>query len=539
MTLPRTAADVLADHVVFELESIDRVMLNVRQPRLQYPQGVYGFFVQHRGNQFPSPALMEPMTRAYVADVRNFVAAHDLPTVRFAAGQRKDEVTQQYLAGHDGREGVLYVGIAQERARVWTATRKVNPVTGVPFTWLSKTTRLVKYFYFYCVDADFGPFLLRVCTYFPFNTQLIINGNHWAQQQATKAGIAFTPMDNAFAACDDVEGLQAICDRLGPGHIEALLAKWQNILPDPFTEEDDILGGYHWAVSIQEAEFCITQMLDKPVSGRIFLDQVIADNLDLGRPDQVGLIFGRRIRTKGKCLTPGRFRTRVLTGDVTASVHIDYKSSRAKQYHKHGKAIRTEITINNTWDFGLPKRLSSLPALRQLGFTAARRLLDVQTISHDPIKGADVLAQITQPITHPDRARTPALRFGDPRVHALLHTLLLFRFIVHGFTNRDVRTLIAPLLGRTAEDITPGAISYDLRRLREHGLIHRTPGTLRYQITDLGYHAALLFTHAHDHLLRTGLAELTDTTTDPPLRHAANAFRDAFTHLTQRAHLAA
>lgn len=538
MTLPRTAADVLVDHVVFEVESIDRMMLNVRQPRLQYGSGVYGFFVQHRGNQFPSPALMEPMTREYVAAVRNFIVAHDLPVERFIARQRKDDITGQYLAGHDGSEGVLYVGTAQERAHVWTATRQVNPDTGAPFTWLDKTTKLVKYFYFYCFDADFGPFLLRVCTYFPFNTQLIINGNHWAQQQARKAGIAFTPMDNAFAGCDDVQALQAICDSFAPGHVEALLAKWQKILPDPFTEADEILGGYHWAISIQEAEFALTQALDKPVSGRIFLDQVIGENIDLGRPDHVGLIFGRRIRRTGKAKTPGRFRTRVLTDDVTASVHIDYKSSRAKQYHKANKAIRTEITINNTWDFGLPKRLSSLPALRQLGFTAARRLLDVQTISHDPIAGADVLTRITQPITHPDQARTPALRFGDPRVHALLHALLLFRFIVHGFTNRDLRTHIAPLLGTTAETISSGAISYDLRRLRQHGLITRTAGTLRYQTTDLGYHAALLFTHAHDHLLRTGLAELTHPGDPTPLRQAANAFHDAFADLTHRAHLA-
>lgn len=539
MTLPRTAADVLADHVTFELESIDRMRLNVLQPRLQYGGGVHGFFVKHRGNRFASPALMEPMTRAYVADVRNFIAMRDLPVERFVNGQRKDDVTQQYLADHDGHEGVVYVGTAQERARVWTATQQVNPVTGAPFTWLGRTTKLVKHYYFYCFDADFGPFLLRVCTYFPFNAVLIINGNHWAQRQAAKAGIGFTPMDNAFAACDDVPALQAICDSLGPGQIEALLAKWQRILPDPFTEEDAILGDYHYRATVSEAEFCLTQMLDKPVSGRIFLDQVIADNLTVGRPDYVGLIFNRRIRRTGKAKTPGRFRTRVLTDDVTASLHFDYKSARGKQYHKEGKAIRTEITINNTWDFGLPKRLSSLPQLRQLGFTAARRLLDVQTISHDPIAGADVLTSITTPITRPDGARIPALRFDDARVQALLHALLAFRHIFVGFTNRDLRATLAPLLGRRAEDIKPGAITYDLRRLREHGLTTRIPGTLRYQTTELGYQAALLFTRAHDHLLRTGLAELTHPGDPPPLRQAAAAFHTAFNDLAQRAHLAA
>jgi DNA-binding transcriptional ArsR family regulator len=540
MTLPRTVADVLSEHVVFELESVDRMRLNVRQPRLQYGAGVSNFFVRHREWKFASTALMAPMTERYVAEVDHFIDSHQLARERFGNGQRKDEVTQKHLAAHDGSEGVLYVGIAQERATVWTSTRRRNPLTGVTYAWLKKTSKLVNHVYWYCVDDDFGPFLLRVCTYFPFNAQLIVNGNHWAQRQAGRAGIGFTPLDNGFAAVDDVAGVQAICDRFGAAHVEALLIKWQQRLPCPFTEEDENLGGYCYELALDQAEFSLTHMLDKPVSGRIFLEQVIRDNLDLGRPDKVGLIFARQIPRGRKHKTPGPFRTRVLTEGVTASLHFDYKSSRGKQYHKEGRAIRTEITVNNPRDFGLSKRLSALPALRQLGFAAARRLLDVQHISHDPIAGAEVFASITAPIVNDDGSRTPALRFGDLRVHALLQALPLYRFIVHGFTNRDLRTQIAPLLGRTAGDIKPTAISYDLRRLREHGLIHRIPGSCRYQLTDLGYHAALLFTHAHDHLLRTGTAEATDRGADPPpLRRAATAYRQAVTDLAQRAHLPA
>ncbi len=277
-------------------------------------------------------------------------------------------------------------------------------------------------------------------------------------------------------------------------------------------------------------------MLDKPVSGRIFLEQVIADNLDVGRRDKFGLIFAGQIPRGRTHKTPGRFRTRVFTEGVTASPQLDYKSSRGKQDHKEGRAIRTEITVNNPRDFGLPKQLSALPDLRQHGFAAARRLLDVQRISHDPIAGAEVFASITQPIVADDGARTPALRFGDPRVHALLHALLMFRFIVHGFTNRDLRTQ----LGRSAGDIKPAAISYGLRRLRQHGLIDRIPGRCGYQPTDLGYRAALLFTHAHDHLLRTAAAEATDRGADPPaLRKTATAYRHVFTDLTPRARLPA
>ncbi len=160
------------------------------------------------------------------------------------------------------------------------------------------------------------------------------------------------------------------------------------------------------------------------MSGRIFFDQVIADNLDIGRPDQVGLIFDRRIVRRGPRATPGRFRTRVITDGVTPSLHVDYKNSKIKQYHKLGKAIRTETTINDARDFGIGKRLTNLPALRQTGFTANRRLLGAQTLSHDPITGAAALAQVTSPVITPAGTRVAGLRLTDPRALALLARLV-------------------------------------------------------------------------------------------------------------------
>ena len=230
-----------------------------------------------------------------------------------------------------------------------------------------------------------------------------------AKRQAAKAGIGFTALDNGFAAVDDVTALQAICDSLGPAQIESLLRKWLRILPTPFTDEDEA-AGYRYELSILQAEFSLTQMLDAPVSGRIFFEQVIRDNLDIGRPDHVALIFHRRILNGRKHKTPGRFRTRVITEGVTPLLHADYKNAKIKQYHKQGRALRTETTINNPHDFGVTKRLTSLPDLRQLGFTANRRLLGVQTISHDPIRGAKAFTDLphlsspTPPPASPDCA---------------------------------------------------------------------------------------------------------------------------------------
>ena len=210
-------------------------------------------------------------------------------------------------------------------------------------------------------------------------------------------------------------------------------------------------------------------------------------------------------------------------------------------YPAEGRALRTETTINDTRDFGLPKRLTSLAALRQIGFTANRRLLGAQRLSHDPVRGAQAFTDLTTPIVTDRGTRIPGLRFGDPRTHALLQALLVHRLLVHGFTNRDLRTLIAPLLGTTSQDITAGKMTYDLRRLRMHGLIQRIPHSRRYQITDTGLQHALFLTHAHDHLLRTGLAQITDPDppTDSELRAADRAYQHAYRRLAHHAHLAA
>jgi formamidopyrimidine-DNA glycosylase len=150
----------------------------------------------------------------------------------------------------------------------------------------------------------------------------------------------------------------------------------------------------------------------------VFFEHVIRDNLDAGRPDRIGLVFDRRLKTRGPRPTPGWFRTRVITQGVTPSLYIDYKHTAIKQYHKEGRALRTETTINDTRDFGIGKRLTNLPALREVGFSANRRLLSVQRLSHNPIRAAEAFTAVHDPIITADGHRIAGLRLGDRRAHA-------------------------------------------------------------------------------------------------------------------------
>jgi hypothetical protein len=440
MSIPQSVAEILQGHVTLEIEGIDRMYLNVYVPQLQREGGVASFFRFHRGYPFASSALMDPISKAFVAELEGFAEREGVPVVLFRKGERKDDIAAEHLKRFTKSEGVLFIGKAQEKTPVFRTERRRNGETGVSYPWLVRSTAMVNHFYVYCVDRDFGPFFLKFCTYFPYTAKLCLNGHEYLKRQLTERGVGYEALDNGVLCCEDPRRAQALCDGLSAEKIDALLRKWLRKL-HPYSAKDR-QAGYRYQVSILQAEFSLTQVLDRPLTGRVFFEEVIRENLDLGRPSQVQLIFDRRVNRR----TPGRFRSRVITEGVVPSLHVDYKSSRIKQYHKEGRALRTETTINNPRDFGIGKQLKNLPALRQIGFKANRRLLDVQTISHDCSIGEEAFEKVVRPI-EVEGQRASALRFGDGRVQALFSVLVLFSLQARGFTNCDMRALLAQLLG--------------------------------------------------------------------------------------------
>ena len=392
--IAQSVADILGRHVKLAVEGIDRMYLNVYVPRLQSERGVVGFFREHRGQPLPSAALMSPMSRDFVAKLERFVAQHEIALVQFRKGQRKDTVMAEYLAKFHKQEGVVFVGKAQEKTPVFRTEKRKSPITGLPYPWIVRSTAMVNHYYIYAVDRDFGPFFLKFCTYFPFNAKLCLNGHEYAKRQLARKGIPFEALDNGILSCAEPARVQQICDGLSAEKIDGLLRKWLRLLPHPFTGADRA-AGYRYDISILQAEFSLTQVLDRPVHGRLFFEQVIRENLDLGRPEEVRLIFNRKITRR----TPGSFRTRVVTQDVTPSLNIYYKNTRIKQYHKESRALRTETTINNTYDFGIGKRLHNLPKLREVGFAANRRLLEIERLSHDCMLAEDTFQSINGPVS--------------------------------------------------------------------------------------------------------------------------------------------
>ena len=533
MKVARSVAEVLSQHTTLALECIDRLYLNVYVPVLQRAAGAAYFFRTIRGCSVPSSVLMAPITQRFVDAIKRFADHNRIDIVSFRRGERKDDRTQEYLRKWNGDEGVLYIGKAQEKARVLRTERRHNPATGGTYAWLVSSTAMVNHFYFYAVDDDFGPFFLKFCSYFPYNAKLCINGHEYLKRQLTKRGIAFAPLDNGIRSCADPEAMQRLSDGLTADKIDALLPKWLARLPHPF-EAVDREQGIRYDISVLQAEFARTEVFDRPVQGRVFFEEVLRENLDMGRPDQVQLIFNRRVNRR----TPSRYRTRVITDGVIPSLHLDYKRSRIKQYYKEGRALRTETVINDTYDFGIGRRLRNLDDLKKIGFAANRRLLGVQTLSHDCTIGADVLDGLHRP-AHIDGQRASALRFGDPRVQALCAALLQFALLPHGFRNRELRETVAPLCGLSLEEYGPGRMTYDLRRLRLRGIIVRIPDTQRYQLTAEGLCIALAYHRTQARVLGPVLSATLDGESTTRLHEAVALYDREVGHLWEGQALAA
>ena len=505
MLLPTNIQRLLQNHVTLDVQGMDRMYLNAYQPLLQTEGAVAYFFRQHRKQPVASSALMGPMTQHFVQAIEQFASANQLDLFEFKRNERKDDIARQRLAQFPGREGVLFIGKAQEKFSAFRTRQKKDPKTGKTFPWLYRSTVQCNQYYFYLVDEDFGPLFIKFSSYFPYTARVCINGHEYAKRQLDKEGIRYEALDNGFLNCDNPARLQQILDELSAEKIDALFRKWLARLPHPFTPEDRA-AGYRYQLSILQVEFARTQVFARPVAGRQFFEQVIRENLDLGRPDWVSLIFSRRVTKR----TPGTFRTRVLTQGVIPALHVSYKSSKIKQYFKEGRALRTETVINNPRDFGIGKLLQNYPALRDLGFAANQRLLDVQRLSHDCLIGHERFERVNNPLLV-EGQRASGLRFGEVRAMALFAALCQFVLLPRGFTNRMLRDQVATLLGQAPSAYGPGRMTYDLRRLRLHGLIVREPKSQRYRVTDEGLRIALFFTKLHARLLRTGCADVLES----------------------------
>ena len=522
-----TAADVVAGHVTLDVSCLDRVYLNGYVAKLQTPGGVVYFFRDHRGKPIVSPALFEPIGEKFRKDIRDWAQANGIPVIRFTAGQRKAEVMAPYLeaAAAAGRSQVVAVGCAQEFQLVWTARKRDTDPGGCPQFSFTKEQRRVSVFYIYIFDERMGPGFIKICTYFPYPVKAWVNGHEWAKRQALAAGIGFTALSNGFASCDDPAALQAICDRFGPGTVQVWFERWMARLPLPLTGADRD-AGYWWELSMRQTETSRTLVFDHDVHARAFFEALLCENMDLGRPENVELLFRRGQRLGRPTLPPARggFKTKIDRYCNLVTLNVFYRNSRLKQYLKDGVALRIETVVNDPRDLRCNRQLQNLPELQDKARAINARLLETETAGQGTALVSPVIERITRPTLTGEGRKAPALRFGDLRVQALAGAIAAMLFTVTGITNKTLRGLMTGLLHRP---YSMNQASYDLSRLARNGLIQRVPCRNRYTLTRDGLLFAHFYTKVYDHVLRPLMAP--DRPNAPPELAAALATFDQLT----------
>lgn len=504
-----TVARLLAEHVSFRCTSVDRIGIRGYIPGLQYEGGVVRFLLE-RGNTIPSPAALNRNRERLVAELDALVAASGVPVVRFRRGESKEIIARPFQdeAAAAGRSGLVLVGKAQERASSWRGfvdRAHAGHRPGHPHIAWRRQSSVPDHWYLYFADAEWGPAFLRLCSHAPYPLWCCANGHEWAKRQLAKAGIGFEALDNGLRSVEDPVAARRVCARLGAGHLRDLLRRITAVMPDPLTVEDR-RAGFDWRFSIAQLEVSDTAVFDQPRRARAWFEAAIAGHLDLGRPERVALVVNRRVINRGRHKTPGRFATEVITRDVAPQLQIRYKSSKAKAYLKEGRALRVETTVNNADDFALPKTLNAdnWRALRRLGAATNARFLAAIGEGVGGLPDPATLESVVLPSIH-DGQRAPGLRFGEPRVMALLASVAAFAHVMGGLTNKSLRAQMAALW---KPGYTSAQASYDLRRLRLKGFIERVEGTQTYRVTSHGLRIAAFFTQLAARVVVPALTDL-------------------------------
>jgi hypothetical protein len=519
-----TIASLLQERVTLQVNSVDRIFLAGYIPKLQ-SEGQVVRFLLDRGYQIPSPALLGKIGARYVRAIERFAKRNRIPMVHFKKGESKELVARRFMrkAECEDRFGVVMIGVAQERCPVWRGYRQGGPDWHPHFCY-RRMSACPNHYYFYIRDREWGPAFIKTVAYAPYGIAIYLNGHESAKRQAEQRAISFEALDNGFRSVQDADALQGICGTLYYRDLERFWQRWQAVLPSPLSAEDRDRG-YDYRLSIRQLELSDTRVFDRPAQAREWFELMLRDQLTLGRPDNVQIVFGRKITAA----TPGRFRTRIVTRGVHPQLHVYYKHSKVKQYFKHGRALRTETIINDPGDFGVGRTLNATNwlALCRIGHETNERLMSAQLAACDCAPDSTTLHQVVSPSTH-DGLPAPALRFGEQRVMALLSSLCSYRHLFAGLTNKSLRELVAGLIpGYTARQMT-----YDLRRLRRKGLIRRVDGSQRYELTDHGRRIAVFFTKTYTRVLNPTLSELDPALPDDiadrrPITRAWRAFEHA------------
>ena len=484
--------------LAFVYHCFDRIVIHGYLSALSRPEQVVHFFRQIVGVPAVSKDILSQRTADYQSWVEAFARNHNTPIEWGEKGVRKEDYVLPWLRriANKNAYGVYFIFKSMEQGPTFRISMPQYPTKDPHYRILAHQRSRFTHYYFYIRDETLGPMVMRVASFFPFQTTYYLNGHSFIEQELNRAQVGFRKNDNAFLAIDDVAALQAAADRLSPEIIRKRLDYWTLVLGPKFSAKERKQLNLSRFYAIAQIEYCRNFIFKRNFP----IHKLFERSCELGlwrlTADKIATIFGTRLnrRMRGKLAT--------VIDQIEHGHHVFrayFKHAVLKQYEKFSTFLRNELCSNNLTDFGLRKGLDHLDEVRQTFQTITSRFAGFQAQWLNVHVDFPLLQRIALPITI-GSVRYPGIRIYDARVIRLFEVLLHGGTHVGGWTAKQIHQAVLTTFHLSEQAYGLNQLRYDLRKLKGHGLIARDGSRYAYRLTAKGVQVALLFLFFHKRL---------------------------------------
>jgi hypothetical protein len=445
-----------------------------------------------------SKELLSQRTTDYQNWVEAFARNHDIPIQWAEKGVRKEDFVRPWLRRmvKKGTYGVYFIFKSMEQGPSFRVTVPKFPTKDPNHRILAHQKSRFTHNYFYIRDEVLGPMIMRVATFFPFQTTYYLNGHNYIEQELNRAQIGFRKNDNAFLAVDDVAALQAAADKLSPAIIRERLDYWTLILGPKFSVKERKRINLSRFYSISQIEYCRNFIFKRNFP----IHKLFERSCELGlwrlTAHKISEIFGQRLHRK----MSGKLATVIDQIEHGHHVYRAYfKHAFLKQYEKFSTFLRNELCSNNLKDFGLRKGLDNLEAVREKLQAITSRFASFQAHWLNVHVDFPLLQRIALPITI-GSVRYPGIKIHETRIIRLMEVLLHGGTHVGGWTAKQIHEAVLTTFGLSDSGYRLNQLRYDLRKLKGHALLERDGSCYAYRLTTKGLEVGLLFLFFHKRL---------------------------------------
>ena len=481
--------------LLFVYHCFDRIVINGYLSGLSRPEQVVAFFRDVVGVRAITKEVLAKRTQEYQAWVEAFARNHQTPIEWAEKKVRKEDYVRPYLRRWERQQkhGVYFIFKSMEQGSTFRSTTPKFPSKDPDYRILGKQRSRFTHYYFYLRDETLGALLMRVGSFFPFQTTYYLNGHNFIEQELNRAGVAYRKSDNAFLSVSDRAALQAAADRLSAKVIRERLEYWTLVLGPKFSKRERQAFNLHRFYAVAQIEYCRNFIFKRHFPIRKIFERSCELGLWKVTGDKISQFFGVRLTRQFK----GKLNSTLEKIDHGHHIFRAYwKNAFLKQYEKFSTFLRDEVCSNNLADFRLKKGLDHLPAVRTHFLAILERFTNWQAQALNVHVDFPLFQRLALPIIC-GATKVPGLKLHDTRIIRLFEVLLHAGTTVSGWSAAQLHQAVLQTYRLAPDHYRLSQLRYDLRKLKAHGLLQRDGKHYRYRLSDKGLKAALLFLFFH------------------------------------------